>query len=741
MRHRGSNRKSKRGQVTLFVIMAILLVLVIAGVFWYKKSAGEEDQKIKEETAGIVSEQSQVLGSAVGECLERLTASGVELIGLQGGYIYTAEDIDKGVFKNDEGKEVVLAGNVLDTENNRRGYNEVPYWMTKDSIAIPSKEFMEEELEDYLEINLPVCVDSFRGLREKGMEVDSEGVSADVSFADFVYVKLSWPINAKDQGNNTFVFEETEYKHPVDLQKIYNIAFTLASNELTHNYLEEHAKQLISLYSYAGGKKNEFNLPPLSLTVANQDCDSVSWTKSEVKDSLTAIFYRNYPHLRVAQTNFTKAETGNPASQGVYDSFILDYFEPMPNVSIDFRYAAENDLYFDISPSSGDTITPERISQTGIPFLPSFCNLEYRYKYSLQIPILVKIKDTDSLKHEGGFEFYFPMMASICGNQNRACVGAPDYRTNVSLNKLFGEDVESKLYNCTDAEKSLNISIKLPDSSAVFGADVTHTCSGYINECYLGKTGSDGMLKTNIPKCVSPTLAIQKQGYALIKDRPRESYQLEEIENYSVDMELVKASTFLKNYYLSSGFTSVHPKCVDTYGTAQDLLRQTRSPLRKQDDRVTLTLGGDYLQTPIIIYPVQDSLKLNSGRFNVTTSYSSKVVIYPSEYEHDDDELVVSLNPSRNGDYKGIWFLGKNEFNWNLNKSFIFGDRIKFYAMVEHFSDDTLYVKSLQNPVVQPDGRLSARVKADKDCDGLNEAVDLDLKPADYIKFITPEFS
>jgi hypothetical protein len=335
------------------------------------------------------------------------------------------------------------------------------------------------------------------------------------------------------------------------------------------------------------------------------------------------------------------------------------------------------------------------------------------------------------------------MKASICGNQNRQCVAAPAYRQNMSPNTIFGENVEARMYNCSDVDKTVNISVKLPDSSPASDVDITHTCSGFINECYLGRTRSDGLWKAKIPKCATSVLILQKQGYATIKDSIKESYELEEIKNYSLSVNLIKASLFLKNYYLSNGFTSVHPNCIVVYGATQDLLRQTKSPLRKQGDKVTITLGGDYLEIPIIIYPSQSSIRLNSGKFNVSTSYTGAVTIQPSNYEYDDDHLTVSLNPSRSGNYNGIWFLGKNEFVWNINKSSLIGigNNVRFYSLVEHYSDDSLEVKSLQNNVIQNDGKLSGRVVADKDCDGRNEAVDLTLQPQDYIKFITPEFS
>ncbi len=736
---------NKRGQVALFVILAIVLVAIILGVFLYKKYLDRESQGVELETMGVSSVQSQVFGSSVSDCLQRLTETGLELLGLQGGYIYLPAGIERGVFKNDENKSVVFRGEDLDFEINSEGYNEIPYWMNENQSFIPTKEFMEQELEGYLEMNMPACVNHFQELKDKGFSVEEGKILAEADLSNFVTARIKWKVIASDLDNQTFIFDSAEYRYPVNFDKVYDVALTLATNELLSGYLESHAKSLISLYSYAGGAKEEFDLPPFALTIPGQDCEPVSWTKSEVKQDLRSIFYKYYPYIKIANTRFTPFVTNGSAVSGVYRGFVFDFFDkPMPNVSIDFRYDPANELYLDIQPSSGDVLGADTVSQTGIPFLPIFCSLEYRYKYSLNVPVLVKIRDNDSIQYRGGYNFYFPMKASLCGNQARRCNPAPVYYnyTDVSLNDVLGEDVERKILNCSDLmNTTYNISVKTPDSLPAGGTDLIYSCDNFITDCFIGRTNSSGVVNVFLPKCSKPILTLHKKGYAIIKDPLQHHYELEEVRSYNITVDLVRASTFVRNYYLSNGFTQVEPNCTAVYGSADNLLAQTRDSLRKSSDRILIELSGGYSETPSLVYPLQNSMRLNSGRFNLSISYTGIVTIRPSKFEADDKDVTVSVNPSGKGNYNGLWSLGKNNLVWNLNKASLRGDKIKFYVLAEHYSDDSLEVKNLGNAVIQSNGHLVTKIKADKNCDGFNEELTIDLKPEDYNKFIAPEFS
>jgi len=102
----------KRGQVTLFVIIAILIVVGIVGLFLYRERA-------KKASVIEIENVRNYLNERVGHEID----SALLFIGLQGGY--------------SEPPEKVL----------RLRYHFVPYYYYNKKAAIPSKEKIKEEIE------------------------------------------------------------------------------------------------------------------------------------------------------------------------------------------------------------------------------------------------------------------------------------------------------------------------------------------------------------------------------------------------------------------------------------------------------------------------------------------------------------------------------------------------------------------------------------------------------------------
>jgi hypothetical protein len=463
----------------------------------------------------------------------------------------------------------------------------------------------------------------------------------------------------------------------------------------------------------------------------------VTWTKPEVEGKLKAILHKNVPYLKMADTRFERVIKEDEISQGVYDSFIRHFFPEMPTIHIDFAYLPTWDTVFDITPSSGDLIRPDRNSQSSIPFLPLFCLFKYKFKYTVITPVLVKITDNESAKIDKGaldkdneYSFYFPMKLYLCGNQDRRCVAS----TPVNLSDIIGDNYSSQIYDCEELGEDIIVRTH-DDDGMLAGVDVTHKCEGFLNDCYLGRTGPDGTLETVIPVCDDPRLVLEKEGYAVLEEELKEDYYLEKIQEYNISADIVLARTLLKNYYVTNGFTE--PYCDVPPG---ELLNQTRYQLRDKDD-VIITLAGAQVQTPVIAYPTMDTLTLVSGGYDVNTVYQGEVVIRPSVYEEDDEEVIVDFdgNPLTHSNYEGVWILGNNDFHWNLSREDMQGDHIRFHALADHLSDEDLEVKSFDNPVMQ-DGRLRGSFYVEPWCNGTMVLRTATIEEEDYLEFILPEF-
>ena len=138
---RGFNIK---GQVAVFVIVAILIVGVGGGVGYIVKVRG--DARLNEEffSQGEVKVQVDNIEDSVLDCLESVSLKGLEVIGLQGGYY----NKPVGSFEMDEGF--------------------IPYYYDKGEFLMPSVGVIEGELEDYISEEFGKCVD---GLKFDGFDL------------------------------------------------------------------------------------------------------------------------------------------------------------------------------------------------------------------------------------------------------------------------------------------------------------------------------------------------------------------------------------------------------------------------------------------------------------------------------------------------------------------------------------------------------------------------------------------
>src|SRR3989344_2116569 len=74
--------RTKRGQVTIFVIVAIVIVVAVVGILYFRGNLNF--------FGGVPTELQPAYTNFI-DCLEGDVNSGVDVLGSQGGYIYTDE--------------------------------------------------------------------------------------------------------------------------------------------------------------------------------------------------------------------------------------------------------------------------------------------------------------------------------------------------------------------------------------------------------------------------------------------------------------------------------------------------------------------------------------------------------------------------------------------------------------------------------------------------------------------------
>lgn len=92
-------RKTKRAQITFFIIIGFVIFVILASLFWIKSYAkSQEFLEEKEEIEGLFSKQGKYY-NYVSSCVQQAAKQGLILAGTQGGVIYETQAPDTKKYK------------------------------------------------------------------------------------------------------------------------------------------------------------------------------------------------------------------------------------------------------------------------------------------------------------------------------------------------------------------------------------------------------------------------------------------------------------------------------------------------------------------------------------------------------------------------------------------------------------------------------------------------------------------
>jgi hypothetical protein len=192
-----------RGQATIFIIAAILIIAFIALFFIFR-----EKTPIKDSSQVIVSP----IYTKTVSCLESTAREGTKYISLHGGYYKIPQAISYEYFTD-----------------------EVPYYYMNYDKNIPPIERVEKELEDYIAYNLKTCI-NFSSIEEQGYNVSEGNISINaVVSGDEILIRADYPLTIK-KGEDTSVLGEFETTIPSNIQRLY-----FASRDILNLYYDRPA--------------------------------------------------------------------------------------------------------------------------------------------------------------------------------------------------------------------------------------------------------------------------------------------------------------------------------------------------------------------------------------------------------------------------------------------------------------------------------------------------------------------
>jgi hypothetical protein len=363
-------RDNKKAQVTIFVIIAIVILAGVIGYLVFRNNS-----------SGIsVPASLEPVYNNFLNCLEEDVLIGIDVLESQGGYIELPEF--------EPGSDYMPFSSQLDFLG-----NPIPYWyyVSGNNIQreqVPTKSEMEESLEDFLEEKIRDC--SYEVYYDSGFEVIQNSGEAEVKIEeDKVFVDLDMDLSIS-RANDSVLVGRHRVEVDSNIGGLYDSALKIYEQEQETLFLENYAVDTLRLYAPVDG---------VELT-----CSPKVWNAEEVFSELKGAIETNTLALRNEEGDFELKD-----KKSKY--FVLDLGV---NKNVRFLNSQNWPYSFEVAPSEDVVMISNPVgNQLGLGVL-GFCYVPYHFVYNIKYPVLVQVYSDYSEEI-----FQFPMAVVLLGNRPR----------------------------------------------------------------------------------------------------------------------------------------------------------------------------------------------------------------------------------------------------------------------------------------------------------------------------------
>jgi len=379
----------KRGQVTAFIVIALIILMTGAFFFVYRLQTVKEPE--------VVPAEFKPIEDYVGSCLKIVAEDAIRLAGINGGYISYPPEVQHNP------RSYLAMGPMKEIK--------LPYWWYEGVEAVPSEDFVKKQIADYVNKQLDECVGDFedlvmyeidrKGRAETKITWDDDSVSADVYMPVDVYYKLN---RTKIRLSNFKV------DIPIRLKKAYEFANYVMEMENNDFFFEKKAIDLLALD------------PEIPTTDFEFSCSDKVWQLTAIKQKMKRLLQFNLPYVRVKNTGFIEdAYVQNPFGKDSYnESYYWHHYRwllnktPAEGLKATFAYDERWPIVMRARPSDGNTLRSR--PQKGFDVAKFLCIHVWHFNYDLEFPVKATIVDEAAGGHED-FVWNFAFMVKVEHNE------------------------------------------------------------------------------------------------------------------------------------------------------------------------------------------------------------------------------------------------------------------------------------------------------------------------------------
>ena len=471
---------NKKAQVTVFIILGIILLLVLAVII-----AVKTELVTFKPSEAATTEKGRV-ENFLTSCIDSLGNEAIGLIGIQGGYVEVPTRIS-------EDNNLHLKASPIHT---------VPYWAYGSNVDIPQLPLVKSQIDTHIQNNLRACVFDLEPFKDTYDIIEKSGITVDTEIVDSkVIFNVRWDLEVRDKSGETISnLIDHVSDSPIKLKRVHDTARQIIEREMKDLKLEDITQDLIAL--------EHPNVPVAGLEMS---CSKKEWDVETAKTTLQDMLRVNLKELQVKGTEVIEYPEGFPYYENHYLWSLGEDFR-MKDVNVVFNYENNYPFTFQVTPTSGNKMRSGKVG--GQDVLKFLCIQNWKFTYDVSYPVLVRVQDETT-----GYNFNMALTVHVVRN-------SPNRESEIISRASFSNDYTTDREFCVQSKIPMTVlSWELvDDSQAVYyreplgDVNVSFTCLKH--GCDLGETEFDfsntGYEAGNIfdfPYCVGGILRGKKEGY------------------------------------------------------------------------------------------------------------------------------------------------------------------------------------------------------------------------------------
>lgn len=397
-------RLGKKGQITVFIIIGIILLFSV-GLYLYLKNQGIGPGKILQPKRAPIEQY-------IDTCLEQKGKEALVLAGKQAGYTTIPIEIDF----NPTRYVSVVPGTKLKT----------PFWYFDGNSRYPNEDRLEQELINYIESDIRTCFQNFYPFQEEfEIEEKSDPKVRSVLFTkDSAVFEMAYELQLTSRaGGETITTKNFIAELPVKFRQMYELAQEILQAENEQYLFEQMTIDLMSIH------------PPDDIPFTGMlfDCGQKTWFIRDIREKIQKMIRLATAQIRFDNTDyipFADPDIDNyevlrnrtyqdmmdgklpPKPQDAYSYFHF-FWDVTDNnykdLTVGVEYRPDWGMNIGVKPSRYGVMKSQRgsLRDTLLSFM---CLQTFHFVYDLQYPVKIMIRDPDAFNGEGyTFEYAFPV--------------------------------------------------------------------------------------------------------------------------------------------------------------------------------------------------------------------------------------------------------------------------------------------------------------------------------------------